>query len=295
MKIAAVVVTYNRLELLKKCVSALRNQTRKLDEIIVVNNSSTDGTYEWLNEQTDLTIITQDNSGSAGGQYTGIKKAFLNNSAWIWCLDTDIIVNKNALEVLLKHTLLDDVGFLSSLVLDKENEVSFINLPYLSNSPDKIISNIYKLNLLPILSSSFGSLLVNSDAVEVVGYPAKNFFIWGDDVEYTFRMIKAGFNGYLVPDSIVTHVQPENLKNPFITMKLGDLKSKFAIRNTVFTIIEKNKLLNRGILYRYASVINFLVITISERIKLSGRISFRDLFKILHYTILGIIFKPDIN
>ena len=39
-KIAAVVVTYNRLELLKKCIQSLRDQTRRLDEIIVVNNKS---------------------------------------------------------------------------------------------------------------------------------------------------------------------------------------------------------------------------------------------------------------
>jgi len=54
-KIAAVVVTYNRLELLKQCIDSIKNQTRKPDEIIVVNNSSTDGTLEWLNPNKDLT------------------------------------------------------------------------------------------------------------------------------------------------------------------------------------------------------------------------------------------------
>lgn len=75
-KIAAVVVTFNRLELLKKCVESLRNQTHKLDEILIINNSSTDGTLDWLNQQNDLTVISQENSGSAGGQFTGIKTAY---------------------------------------------------------------------------------------------------------------------------------------------------------------------------------------------------------------------------
>ena len=73
LKIATVVVTYNRLELLKDCIESLRNQTRKIDEIFVINNSSTDGTEEWLSRQNDLTTITQPNTGGAGGFYTGTK------------------------------------------------------------------------------------------------------------------------------------------------------------------------------------------------------------------------------
>jgi rhamnopyranosyl-N-acetylglucosaminyl-diphospho-decaprenol beta-1,3/1,4-galactofuranosyltransferase len=74
--IIAVVVTYNRLELLKKVLESLRSQTLKPFKIIVVNNGSTDGTLEWLGNQDDLEIITQDNIGSSGGQFTGIKAAF---------------------------------------------------------------------------------------------------------------------------------------------------------------------------------------------------------------------------
>ena len=96
-KIAAVVVTYNRLALLQECITSLRNQTRKLDEIIVVNNSSTDGSFEWLNLQNDLAVITQENSGSAGGQHTGIKTAYEHGHDWIWCMDDDCIASKNAL------------------------------------------------------------------------------------------------------------------------------------------------------------------------------------------------------
>ena len=47
-KVVAAVVTFNRLELLKQSINALRNQSKKPDAILVVNNSSTDGTGEWL-------------------------------------------------------------------------------------------------------------------------------------------------------------------------------------------------------------------------------------------------------
>ena len=70
-KAIAVVVTYNRLTLLKECITALRNQTHKPDAILVVNNGSTDDTGKWLLSQNDLLTITQGNTGSGGGFETG--------------------------------------------------------------------------------------------------------------------------------------------------------------------------------------------------------------------------------
>ena len=60
-KITAVVVTYNRRELLIRCIEHLRKQTVKLDNIIVINNGSTDGTDVWLDSQIDLDVIHQEN------------------------------------------------------------------------------------------------------------------------------------------------------------------------------------------------------------------------------------------
>ena len=69
--VAAVVVTYNRLNDLKLCIDSLNQQTRPLDAIIVINNGSTDGTSGWLAEQNGLTVITQSNLGGAGGFLAG--------------------------------------------------------------------------------------------------------------------------------------------------------------------------------------------------------------------------------
>ncbi|RZK13649.1 MAG: glycosyltransferase, partial [Hymenobacter sp.] len=74
--VAAVVVTFNRLADLKKCLDTLREQTRPLDTIFVINNGSTDGTDEWLATQPDLRVTTQANLGGAGGFATGIDTAY---------------------------------------------------------------------------------------------------------------------------------------------------------------------------------------------------------------------------
>ncbi|MBK6634329.1 MAG: glycosyltransferase [Chitinophagaceae bacterium] len=74
-KVIAVVVTYNREALLSECITALRNQSRPLDAILIVNNGSTDGTETWLNQQNDLFFINQQNVGSSGGFSAGINWA----------------------------------------------------------------------------------------------------------------------------------------------------------------------------------------------------------------------------
>ena len=83
-KVIAVVVTYNRQALLSECITALRNQTRNLDAILVVNNGSTDNTEQWLKSQDDLVFVTQKNLGSSGGFSTAINWAYQHGYSWIW-------------------------------------------------------------------------------------------------------------------------------------------------------------------------------------------------------------------
>ena len=99
--IIAVVVTHNRLELLKKVIDNLKNQTYKIDAIVVINNASTDGTEEWLKSQSDLEYVTQGNLGGAGGFNTGLQYAYKHNYEWIWFMDDDVLPQANCLEELM--------------------------------------------------------------------------------------------------------------------------------------------------------------------------------------------------
>ena len=100
MKIIAVVVTFNRRELLKRNIECLR-RNKPVSSILVVNNGSTDGTKEWLDEQQDLSVIHQANVGGSGGFYTGIEHAYQSGADWIWCMDDDVFPRENCLEKLL--------------------------------------------------------------------------------------------------------------------------------------------------------------------------------------------------
>ncbi|MCX7697952.1 MAG: glycosyltransferase [Candidatus Goldbacteria bacterium] len=79
-KIAVIVVTYNRKELLRRCINAILKQTYKVDKIIVIDNASTDGTEEMMtktyyrNKKIDYVRLDK-NIGGAGGFHLWYEKS----------------------------------------------------------------------------------------------------------------------------------------------------------------------------------------------------------------------------
>ncbi len=183
-KIIAVVVTYNRLSLLKECITALKTQTQQPDAILVVNNGSTDSTGQWLLSQKDLLSITQDNMGSGGGFETGIKWAYKNGYSWIWCMDDDGYPKQDALEKILAPDL-DRLFLRNCAVLDKDNKKTFVwktkNFTSIDEVPCNIINGI---------GHPFNGTMIHRNIVERVGVPQQNLFLWGDETEYYYRITR---------------------------------------------------------------------------------------------------------
>ncbi len=183
-KVIAVVVTYNRQALLSECITALRNQTRHLDAILIVNNGSTDGTEQWLKQQSDVFFINQQNLGSSGGFSAGINWAYKNNYSWIWCMDDDGYPKEDALENLLAA---DDgsIKLLNCAVIDKADKKSFVwkTLQYktLDEVDCKIIEGI---------GHPFNGTMLHRRIVERVGVPKPKYFLWGDETEYYYRIVR---------------------------------------------------------------------------------------------------------
>ena len=110
MKITAVIVTYNRVELLRKSVAHLLAQSRKPDSILIVDNASSDETEafccELMKERKEIEYLRLlENTGGAGGFYTGIKVAIKRGADYIWGMDDDAFAQREALEKIV--TLLD--------------------------------------------------------------------------------------------------------------------------------------------------------------------------------------------
>lgn len=214
-KIAAVIVTYNRKKLLKECIERLIDLKENALHIYIIDNNSTDGTYEFIKDKIDNKNVyyynTTKNLGGAGGFNFGMKKIVGLDYDYCWIMDDDTFVQKETLSKLLEKAKLikDDFSFLSSVVLWKNNELCKMNIPAVSSTA---IENYKMINkgLLKIDSASFVSCFVNMKYVKKVGLPITDFFIYGDDYEYTLRLSLEN-NGYLVPDSIVEHMMNSNL------------------------------------------------------------------------------------
>ncbi len=182
-RIIAIVVTYNRLDLLKQCIEGIRCQTRKPEQILVINNSSTDGTFEWLLEQNDLKVITLKNCGSAGGYYEGIKEAFESQFDWFWLLDDDVIPFPNALEIEMKYSKISkcinapkvDLNGNRMLWQGYIDEASGFIIQY----EDEFYRN---KDWVEVNYGCFEGMLISREIVAKIGFPKKEFFIVGDDI-----------------------------------------------------------------------------------------------------------------
>lgn len=208
MKLTAIVVTYNRLSLLKRTVNCLLEQTCPLQQIYIVNNGSTDGTKEWLDSQEQVTVIHQTNVGGSGGFYTGIQRAFQDGADWIWCMDDDVFPRSICLEQLLKESNRPNTGILAPRrLLDGKiytNDFQEYDLthPFASMYQQKLAKQTVDAPV-EIKGTAFEGPLIRREVVGTIGLPNKELFIFCDDTDYCLRAVKAGFKIYYIPDALM--------------------------------------------------------------------------------------------
>lgn len=216
VKIFAIVVTHNRIELLLQCVEALLDQSRPPDLIIIVDNCSTDTTTEAIatiavKEKSIYYFKLSSNLGGSGGFHEGIRCADRLGEAWLWLMDDDALPDPSALEELEKELDTPDSIFGSIAVsnIRRDNSlcwpITIIQSDGQKHHADSLASipSPCIVNGLPFLG-----FMIHSALVKKIGLPAKEYFISGDDTEYCFRARHAGVKIHLVPSSIIIHPVP---------------------------------------------------------------------------------------
>lgn len=242
--VCAVIVTYQRLALLKKCIDALRKQECPCD-LFVVDNHSSDGTQEYLVSQDIDHICLDENIGGAGGFNIGIRSAVEKGYEYIWIMDDDCIVHKDSLKKLLEaKEKVKRFGFLASRVLWKDGSLHAMN----KIEPKK--KEAYK-HIYPIDQATFVSLLFSRETVLKCGLPIKDFFIWGDDIEYTRRIaVRYGIPSYYVYDSVVMHMTKTNIGSKIAFDDHNNLsRYRYAYRNENYLYRNEGLI---GIMYYHA-------------------------------------------
>lgn len=272
--IASLTVAYNGADVLMRQLDALRRQTRKLDEIIVVNNASTDETLNLLEtEYPGVTILNlPQNAGVGGGYAAGLTYAALSkNHDWVWLFDQDSVPAKDCLERLLcglAHLAsnADRTAIVAPVCMHPGTEMPCPGLLWrggrISKSPE---NSGQPITLVDMVISS-GSL-VRRQAIEGVGLPRADFFMDFVNYEYCLRLRHRGFKIAVIRDSHLDHV----LGNPSRFKILGrsthwtdhvPWRVYYMVRNEVYTIWHcYPKQSNKGFaLYRLVRYALFLLL-----------------------------------
>lgn len=246
-KIGAVIVTYNRLEKLKKALMLFEEQTTSLDLMVIVDNCSTDGTreflLEWVKEKSIFKreiVFSEENIGGSGGFYLGLSKAQILGMDWIWVSDDDAFPDKDALyyarEYLTSHKkAIMDCSAICGAVINNEK----IDLAHRRNiqwTGTKVIDQIieeseYQKEDFTINAFSYVGTIINVKKLLEVGLPVKDYFIYYDDTEHSLRLSEKG-KIVVVPKIKVHHdVLGEKIKYSW--------KTYYGIRNELNMIYRR--------------------------------------------------------
>ena len=271
--ICAVVVTYNRKDLLLTCLDSLRRQTYALSAIYIIDNASNDGTPEILRnnnyikavleprgcpletetvmkESSDVRQITihyvrmYENTGGAGGFHEGVKRGYEKGYDWLWLMDDDSEPGIYALERLIDISGLDDgSAYASAVYIKGSKQLAWPKKIYLNGRwttttrlPDSDEFKMIKIDCVGFLGA-----IVSRRIVSKVGFPNRHLFIRGDEVEYSLRIKNCRFDMYVVPSSSLYHPSEQyeelNLiirKNWYV--KSGVWKSYYFVRNSIYIL-----------------------------------------------------------
>jgi GT2 family glycosyltransferase len=212
-RVTAVVVTYNRRDLLLESVAAVLAQDRAPDAVIVVDNASEDGTAAAVREKFPAVRLAEfkRNSGGAGGFAGGMALALADGADLIWLMDDDTVPEPGALGALLAARDRATAGaggppaLIASQVLWTDGRAHPMNTPRrkpFATKAERLAAAA--VGCVPIRSASFVSILVDAAQARRRGLPRADYFLWNDDFEFTTRLLRGNI-GLLCPASVVVH------------------------------------------------------------------------------------------
>ena len=257
MNIAILVVTYNRKNLLYENISAIRKQSYIKYDYYICDNASTDGTHQIvahaINKDKRIKYYnTGANLGGAGGFAYGLKIILKEKYDFCWVMDDDAIPDKAALWELVNAA--EKIGyrefsFLASYVLWTDGTLCKMNQCSILNADTW--ENKECLDVLPIDRCSFVGCFINLYYAKKIGLPIKEFFIYGDDAEYTLRLSNCN-KAFWIPKSKVIHKMPSNSRIGIAEAPLERIsRYKYEYRNRVYIYRNRDKLSWGKIIYIY--------------------------------------------
>jgi rhamnopyranosyl-N-acetylglucosaminyl-diphospho-decaprenol beta-1,3/1,4-galactofuranosyltransferase len=265
-KIAAIVVTYNRKDLLGRCLDSLLLQSRPLNALYIIDNHSADGTYDFLLARGLIAPLAHDgdspsetagtvpiagragrslevhyvrmpaNTGGAGGFHEGMRRAMEAGFEWLWLMDDDLLTAPDALAVLTRQAdALRNRGEQSFLL----NSLVLVRAPA-DNAPDAMPP----ARETDALAFPLQELHANYDPKSGTFHPKRGVYHWRfseirDQVKDGLYRWACPFNGTFVPARVVAEIGLPN-KDFFIWGDERDFLWRAARRFSPYTAVDSH-------------------------------------------------------
>lgn len=219
-RVCAFVLTHNRLALLQTCIEQLRQQTRRADHILVVDNGSDDGTRAWLAAQEDVSAVLQENLGTGPGYGKGLRWGYEQGYDWLWVMDDDCVPAPDALAHLMEAVAArPDVRVFNSLGLahGEPPRLSHGRVSLRTREDDYLNGEfVYSVEGVRARADARGMVdsiggqlylgtMFHREIIDKVGVTTPMIFWGGEEVDYSLRIMGAGYHIWFVPSSHVYH------------------------------------------------------------------------------------------
>ena len=250
IKVAAVLVAFDRDDFLKRSLEHTINQTRECDLVIVVDNANLASTKKIIQDAGAIYISGALENGSAGGFALGITYALELNYDFVWTLDDDGYPDQRCLEILLEYTSLHNLEVSSPLSLSQEDPSQTAN-PYLFGI--RKITSVSAIQTKSIWLGKvqfYNGMLMSKRIIELIGLPKKELFLRGDEMDFYYRAKKTRLKMGLVTRALFHHPSgaPEfaNSRTSIlgVVVPTTEKKKYYQFRNRGYLIREYHLYLN---------------------------------------------------
>lgn len=271
MRICAVIVTYNRPELLIRCVAAVIKQTLRPDAVMVVDNCSQRQAIDVLRRKAkELQIFRfRQNTGGAGGFHFGMAEAFRQGFDAVWLMDDDGLPSDSCLANLFEVAKKTRTWFANPIVVNEHRPdqlafgLTICNRVVLATESAEAAANAD--GIIEDAINPFNGSLIFREAYSVLGDIKFECFIWGDEEEYFQRARLSKVQIGTVVSARYFHPAAKNN-----TIKFGPLKSDLKIcpperSHFYFRNLGFFKTRYRGIIFAIYHGLNYLGFLVKSR------------------------------
>lgn len=229
MDVSVIIVNYNTLELTKNTIESVFEKTKGLNyEVILVDNASTDGSVEFFENNYKEKIIFIKNNKNLGFGRANNKGIEIARGKYVFLLNSDTLLINNAIKILFDFMEQNiECGVCGGNLYDidlKPTHSFLVDLPYMTLKTEfdsylNIVSKLYRklrkkrkdfnYNNAPqkVGYITGADMMIRKKVLDKVGMFDRDFFMYSEEVELTYRIYKAGYTSFSVPQAKIIHLE----------------------------------------------------------------------------------------